>query len=117
MGILRGLTKNWANTTEPTHSDLAPMKIDRSADDVRLLIHSVVTARRNWTIESREGDELHLVRSTRLGWQDDVRLQLHATDTGTLIHAESRSRAGKGDLGQNRRNILELWSALRKQLS
>lgn len=117
MGILRGLTKNWANTTEPTHSDLAPLKIDRSADAVRALIQSVVAKRGKWTLESAEGEQLHLVRSTRLGFQDDVRLQLHPTDTGTLIHAESRSRVGKGDLGQNRRNILELWSALRKQLS
>lgn len=117
MGILRGLTKNWANTMEPTHSDLAPLTIARSPDDVRLLINDVLAARRNWTIESRHGDDLHLVRSTRVGFQDDIRLHLHPTDSGTLIHAESRSRVGKGDLGQNRRNILELFAALRKQLS
>jgi uncharacterized protein (DUF1499 family) len=44
---------------------------------------------------------------------DDVRLTLTPGTDGTVVHAESRSRVGLGDLGQNRRNILELWRAIR----
>jgi uncharacterized protein (DUF1499 family) len=55
----------------------------------------------------------HLTRRTRvLRFTDDVRLSLTPGDGGTVVHAESRSRIGVGDLGQNRRNILELWAAL-----
>ena len=67
-----------------------------------------------WRIEgSPRPDQLHLTRRTRL-WRfvDDLVLTFEPTGEGTVIHAESRSRIGKGDLGQNRRNILELWQTI-----
>jgi uncharacterized protein (DUF1499 family) len=47
------------------------------------------------------------------GFVDDVALRFVPAGPGTLVHAESKSRVGVGDLGQNRRNILELWDAIR----
>lgn len=117
MGLLRWFTKNWANTTEPTHADLAPL--DLPGVDVAAAITHVESAVRtlpNWAIESvdTQSGKLHLTRKTGVvRFVDDIRLTLQKTATGVQVHAESRSRVGTGDFGQNRRNILELWSALR----
>lgn len=71
--------------------------------------------------------EIHLVRRTAiLRFVDDVTVTLSpekidAADPadsadsgspGTLVHARSQSRIGKGDLGQNRRNLTALRTAL-----
>ena len=117
MGLLRWFTKNWANTTEPTHADLAPL--DLPSVDVAAAITKVESAIRtlpNWAIESVDAatGKLHLTRKTGVvRFVDDIRLTLENTATGVQVHADSRSRVGTGDLGQNRRNILELWSVLR----
>ena len=117
MGLLRWFTKNWANTTEPTHADLVPL--DLPGVDVAAAVTHVENAVRtlpNWAIESVDAlaGKLHLTRKTgTVRFVDDIRLTLQKTATGVQVHAESRSRVGTGDLGQNRRNILELWSALR----
>ena len=117
MGLLRWFTKNWANTTEPTHADLAPL--DLLGVDVAAAITHVEKAVRklpNWTVESGDATagKLHLTRKTGVvRFVDDIRLTLQKTATGVQAHAESRSRVGTGDFGQNRRNILELWRAVR----
>ena len=62
---------------------------------------------------------LHLVRSTRLiGFRDDVWVLLEERPDagGVRLHAESRSRVGKGDLGQNPRNLRELLGWVRQEL-
>jgi uncharacterized protein (DUF1499 family) len=114
MGLGRWLSKNWANTTEPSHPDLAPLELPGPVADAVQRVKAAVAGLPRWAIagESRHG--LHLTRTTRVfRFTDDVRLTFTSHDRGTSIHAESRSRVGKGDLGQNRRNILELWRAVR----
>jgi uncharacterized protein (DUF1499 family) len=44
---------------------------------------------------------------------DDIRLRFEPTSSDTRVQAESRSRVGVGNFGQNRRNILELRAALK----
>jgi uncharacterized protein (DUF1499 family) len=58
---------------------------------------------------------MHLTRTTRLlRFVDDVHLTFEPGPGGTTrVHAQSQSRVGVGDFGQNRRNILELWQDLR----
>lgn len=57
---------------------------------------------------------LRFVRTTGLmRYQDDVWLLITRAGDDTLrCYAESRSRVGKGDLGQNPRNLAELQSQL-----
>jgi hypothetical protein len=45
-------------------------------------------------------------------FRDDVTVRLEQTDRGTLIHARSASRVGKGDLAANARHLLELFAAV-----
>ncbi|TWT96976.1 hypothetical protein Pla108_27530 [Botrimarina colliarenosi] len=57
----------------------------------------------------------HLVRSTSLWkFKDDVWVVIEDRGDGVLrLHGDSRSRLGKGDLGQNPRNLGELFGFLR----
>ena len=114
MGLLRWFTKNWANTAEPTHADLKPLVLPLVPEAAISRICSIVAKLPMWKVETSPPDgPLHLTRRTRIvGYTDDIRLQFLPEGRGTIIHAESRSRVGVGDLGQNRRNILELWEAI-----
>lgn len=116
MGLLRWFTKNWANTREPTHRDLAPLVLSLSPSDAAERVRAIVGPLPRWRVEAEEiAGQLRLTRRTRVcGFVDDVTLRFLPAGPGCLIHAESRSRVGKGDLGQNRRNILELWAAIRR---
>jgi uncharacterized protein (DUF1499 family) len=52
-------------------------------------------------------------RTTRIfRFVDDISVLLEPAVGGTAVAARSGSRIGRGDLGQNRRNLAELWEAL-----
>ena len=61
---------------------------------------------------------VHLVRTTGLmRYRDDVWVVAYEVGEGRLrVHAESRSRIGQGDLGQNPRNLRELLGFLQDRL-
>jgi len=66
-----------------------------------------------WRVTGRGGAVIRATRTTRVfRFVDDVLLLLEPAAGGTLVHARSASRVGRGDLGQNRRNLAELWRAL-----
>ena len=114
MGLFRWFTANWANTTEPTHPDLAPVVVPLPPEEAAELVRKAVGTLPRWRVESESAGELKLSRRTRMfQFVDDVTVTLKPAGPGTMIHAASKSRVGKGDLGQNRRNILELWNAIR----
>lgn len=113
MGLLRWFSKNWANTTEPTHADLRPLELPGSLADAVSRLKVGAGRLRGWTLETETADTLHFVRRTRLfRFTDDIRLTLRVEGDTVRVDAESRSRLGKGDLGQNRRNIREMWAAV-----
>jgi uncharacterized protein (DUF1499 family) len=73
----------------------------------------------NWSLESREqsGDslQLHLTHRTKLfRFVDDIHVRLTDIHDGTRVDAESKSRIGKADLGQNPKNLRELSQGLRQ---
>jgi uncharacterized protein (DUF1499 family) len=69
-----------------------------------------------WTVESSEKNELRAIRRTRvLRFRDDVNVQIQADGTGSRADLTSASRIGKGDLGQNPRNLKELLEAVERQ--
>ncbi len=114
MGLIRWFTKNWASTSEGTHRDLTPLVLPLSPADAVEWVRGIVVMLPRWAVVEAGGAQLHLIRRTRvLGFVDDIRLRFLPAGPGCLIQADSRSRVGVGDLGQNRRNILELWDAIR----
>ena len=114
MGLLRWFTKNWADTSGPSHSDLAPVTLPVDPRTALEMVRRAIAALPNWRVESESPDRVDLTRRTRIvGFVDDVLVTAKPAGPGTILHAASKSRVGVGDLGQNRRNILELWAAIR----
>ena len=76
-----------------------------------------VAANHMWEVQSEATEEglikLHLTRTTRvLRFIDDIHVEFQPHPSGVIVQAISQSRVGKGDLGQNPRNLLELTKAL-----
>ncbi len=62
--------------------------------------------------------QLHFVRTTGLvGYKDDIRVRIEPAGGGSRLSAESQSRIGKGDLGQNPRNLRELLNQIRQDVN
>lgn len=136
----RDLTTNTANTS-PEHPDqaLRPLGTTADADRVAAALAELAAQLPRWSFSeekplpsdsplpamlAREPVATHhLVHSSGLlGFRDDVWLVVEAVPAGAdgggglRLHAESRSRVGKGDLGQNPRNLRELNKRLRAAL-
>jgi len=60
---------------------------------------------------------IHAVRSSTLGFKDDVYVYITGFGDITIIRFWSKSRVGIGDLGQNPRNIVDLLLEVDIQLN
>ena len=114
MRWLRWLTRNWSDTEKGNDSALAPPELPLPPEAAMHRLRSVVYHLPRWRIEASDLQAwtLHAVRFTRLGFIDDIHVRLEVVPGGTRVRARSASRVGKGDFGQNRRNLIELFAAL-----
>lgn len=122
----RDWTTNYAELSEEAeHPDLRPLTLEMDLDAAQALILDWVQSQSHWdvlddeTADSEQSDPaagtlLRLTRSTKLfRFVDDITVRLTAVDGGKVsLHAESQSRLGKGDLGQNPRNLKELTQGI-----
>lgn len=130
----RDFTENYAATSaESTDPALRPVETSLSPAVIAEQLTSWIAGKSRWKLESSETEadgrvKLHLVRST-LVWRfkDDIHVTItpkasaapnsaaaEPEPSGSVVTAESRSRVGKGDLGQNPRNLRELLGVLRQ---
>ena len=117
----RDFTTNYAVTS--VHAEdprLRPVMTELSSSTVSETLVAWVAGKRAWQMESTETDatgvvRMHLVRTTFVfGFKDDIHVTIKpSSSSGSTVTAESRSRIGKGDLGQNPRNLRELLDAIR----
>jgi len=69
-----------------------------------------------WSLEAAEGSEVRAVRKTRLfRFSDDVTARVRPDPAGARLALTSASRLGRGDLGQNPRNLEELLRAVDRE--
>ncbi len=120
----RDLTTNRAATSSNAKdSSLRSLELSASVDEVCEAMARFVERREDWGLgeTASEGDQavvISLIRTSRLfRFADDVRISLQPTTTGTSINITSQSRVGKGDLGQNPRNIRTLLQTLRDEFN
>ncbi len=122
MSWLDCLTKNWSDLSEETADpELRPVIIPLPPIEAVDWVASVIARMNRWEVVSANSQEgaLHATHLTRF-WRfvDDVRLQFRsAAAGGTVMTGQSRSRIGRGDLGQNARNLRELTRAIRQAAS
>lgn len=116
----RDLSTNHAETTQ-SHSNplLHPLTVSGDRTEATKYVTDAIVQFENWNIASitTEGRRtiINATRTTPLfKFTDDIRVYLNEVDDGVQITATSQSRIGKGDLGQNPRNIAELMSKVRE---
>jgi len=121
----RDLTTNVA-WTDAASENLKPLHVARSPEVVKGELLRVVESMPNWQVADSDGGasdgdagdgtlKVHLIRTTTiLRFKDDVWVSLVPDDSAgsTVVQVRSRSRVGRGDLGQNPRNIRELLGRL-----
>jgi hypothetical protein len=115
-------TNHAALEASAENPDLRPQKLSGTVDEVADAIARWVDSNSAWNWESSRGgadrQTIQLTRTTRVfRFVDDVTVTLTAEDEPSVtLHAESQSRVGKGDLGQNPRNLIALVRGVRQQL-
>ena len=68
-----------------------------------------------WEVVAGKDGVIWATRRTRVfRFVDDIYLLLLPAHDSTVIFARSASRIGRGDFGQNRRNLAEFWEAMEK---
>lgn len=115
----RDLTNNYAKTEFDTQNELLrPVESELNLNEAEDVVRRAAQNLSGWefvdTEWSEDGDgkllnEPMTIRLTRTSpifqFVDDVTVTLNPIEAGTRIDIESESRVGKGDLGQNPRNI------------
>jgi uncharacterized protein (DUF1499 family) len=119
MGLTAWLTRNWADTDEGGDPALAPPDLPLPVGEALARVEAVIGTLPRWRVESVDRGA-NVIRATRRSflWRfiDDVTVRLEPTAGGCRLHARSQARVGKGDLGQNRRNLLQLLRAVRQAI-
>jgi len=105
--------------TTPEYPDILPQFYN--AEPLRVFEETLGATKslEGWTVISNDQKSFHIVaeRRTNLGFVDDILIRVEpVTDFATQIQVRSTSRVGRGDFGQNARNIRELFSAVDERI-
>jgi uncharacterized protein (DUF1499 family) len=115
LGLLaKGNSTNVAVTSDTaTDPRLRPHAYPLPPIEVAHAVVDAIDSLPRWeVIAGREGVIWATHRTRVLRFVDDVYLLLVPGHDSTVVYVRSASRVGKSDMGQNRRNIAELWPAL-----
>jgi uncharacterized protein (DUF1499 family) len=118
----RDFTTNHAATSADSADEtLRPIRTELAPAVAKAAVEHAAEGLPNWELREVISDgpvaELHFIRTTPLiRFKDDVIVKISEEHGETLVEAESKSRVGRGDLGQNPRNLKELMRAVRLQL-
>lgn len=104
----------------PEYPDLQPRDYRFSADRVLAAASESVEALERFELVRTDEEDavVEATATTRSGrFIDDVVIRVEANgDGGAIVFVRSHSRVGKGDFGQNARNILALQQAMDSNL-
>ena len=123
----RDLTTNTASTSpDAKNPSLRPISTTASMEILADLVASSAGELPGWELVGRDeaaGEvTLRFVRTTRLmRFKDDITVHIRSlpqenAPPGSELAAESKSRLGKADFGQNPRNLRELMDKVRSSL-
>jgi uncharacterized protein (DUF1499 family) len=68
-------------------------------------------------VQAIDGEVRAVAVSALFRFRDDVTVRLEATEAGTLLHARSASRIGKGDLAANAKHLRLLFAQVERLIS
>jgi uncharacterized protein (DUF1499 family) len=111
--------RNWHDTDEPG-ADPGPLDLPLPSAEALARINAAIGSLPRWRVEATDAaaGTVAATRRTRIfRFTDDVTIRLEPLPTGARLHVRSKSRVGRSDFGQNRRNVLELFRALSSPVS
>lgn len=123
---------DWSRDWTTNHAELSmtnpdpllhPIELDEDVSSTAERVARWVARQSAWEVVPAEtsdnGQRIHLTRSTAVfRFVDDIYVELTPLPTSadepprTRVDASSKSRLGKGDLGQNPRNLKELRAGI-----
>jgi len=104
----------------PQYPDITPRTYPTSQERVFDAAMHAVNRLPRWGVVSYDerNGEIRVEATTRvLRFVDDITIHVEPNDEGARVHVRSASRVGKGDFGQNARNIRAFLSELDRQLA
>jgi uncharacterized protein (DUF1499 family) len=120
--VLGALNPGSMAQTQPDHPDARlrtrhyKSTLSQVYQEVLNTIPELRTYIRPWRVTSHEENEVRAEVSV-LVFTDDVVVTLKEEADGVMVDVHSASRVGKSDLGENRRHVLQLLSALDAKLA
>lgn len=100
----------------PEYPDLQPRAYRFSQPRVFAAAEESIVALEGFALVSADGESgtLEATAESRTGWfTDDVTIDVQANgEGGAIVFIRSRSRVGRGDFGQNARNVRALQAAM-----
>lgn len=116
----RDLTTNTAETdVDAADESMRPLATSSDFDQIEQAAKRIAQESSDWEFATADPAEqtLHLIHISGLfNFRDDVKLRVESLPHGQQVHVRSQSRIGKGDLGQNPRNIRDIHKRLRSKL-
>ena len=102
------------------YADVVPQYYSTDPQRVFDEVRGSVTEMKRWELikDDRSALTVTAQRSTRtMGFVDDIEIRIEpVTEFATRVNIKSSSRVGKGDFGQNARNIEEFFVELDRRL-
>lgn len=106
----------------PEYPELRPKMYAASAARVAKAAEEAISHLPRWTLvgsgSGASGYSVQAVSTTRVfRFKDDVTVRIYREGPWTYVHVRSKSRIGKGDFGQNARNIQAFLAELDRLMS
>lgn len=122
LAVLGALNPTNFAATQADHPDarLRPRRYRCSVDEVREAVEAIIpnlaTFGRRWRVVATQPGEVR-AEVPVLVFTDDLTVTLRAAPDSVLVEARSSARLGRSDLGENRRHLVQLLTALDTKLS
>lgn len=115
----QGNQSNVAVTTDgATDPRLRPHVYPLSPVQTAHAVVDAIDSLPRWEVVAGKDGVIWATRRTRLfRFVDDIYLLLLPAHDSTVVFVRSASRVGRRDLGQNRRNLGELWAAMERRVN
>ncbi len=126
IGVSAVLLRQWPmiNVVEtgrtPEYSDITPHVYRATTTRVFDAALHVVNRLPRWSLvkyTEEQGEIRAEARTLVLRFVDDVLIRIAEQSERTIVHVRSASRVGRGDFGQNARNIRIFFDELDRQMS
>ena len=108
-----GATNIAATSEQAPWPELKPRRYQRSITEVSQAVPRAIE-QLGWRLAGQHAAEVPVAGGM---FTDDLRVTLAEVDRQTVVSVHSSSRVGRGDLGENRRHVLQFLIALEQQLN